>query len=131
MYHVIILHVDDVMSHEESRHPNTNTKIWNAWLFLPLRWTPPVVAALGHALSSSSHKVQELTLTVDMRMHTTQVLFQGINSISGFHVSKICNFVADAIPVLATAFSENKRLKILQLDSCRLEDDEVAELVPA
>lgn len=95
---------------------------------------PPVVAALGRALSSS-HKVRELTLTVDMPMHTTQVLFQGINSSGSSHLKNLdlsqCNFVADAISVLKTAFSENKHLEVLKLDSCRLEDDEVAELVQA
>jgi Ran GTPase-activating protein (RanGAP) involved in mRNA processing and transport len=103
--------------------------------FSAAQMDPPVVAALGRALSSGSHKVQELTLTVDMPMNTTQVLFQGINTSGLHHVKNLdlsqCNFVADAIPVLATALSENKHLEILKLDSCRLEDDEVGELVQA
>jgi Ran GTPase-activating protein (RanGAP) involved in mRNA processing and transport len=94
---------------------------------------PPVVVAFGRALSSS-HKVHELTLTVDMSIHTTQVLFQGINSgishLKNLDLSQ-CNFVADAISVLATGFSKNKSLERLKLESCRLEDEEVAELVQA
>jgi Ran GTPase-activating protein (RanGAP) involved in mRNA processing and transport len=94
---------------------------------------PPVVLALGRALSSS-HNIHQLTLTVDMPIHTTQVLFQGINGgishLKNLDLSQ-CNFVADAISVLATGFYENRHLESLKLDSCRLEDDEVAELVQA
>jgi hypothetical protein len=36
MYHVIILHVDDVMSHEESRHPNTRLIAENKEAGIPI-----------------------------------------------------------------------------------------------
>jgi Ran GTPase-activating protein (RanGAP) involved in mRNA processing and transport len=101
--------------------------------FCGVQLDPSVVVALGRALSSS-HKVHELTLTVDMPIHTTQVLCQGINSGSS-HLKNLdlsqCNFVADAISVLATGFFENKHLESLKLENCRLEDEEVAELVQA
>ena len=91
-----------------------------------------VVDAIGRGLQYE-HSLVELSLTVDMPSPTTLALCQGMNSPGSKHLRTLdlsqCDFGADAIAVLCQGFANNQQLQSINLEHCRLEDFEVADLV--
>ena len=94
------------------------------------------IDALDNGLQSEHHGLKELCLTIEMSTKTTRVLCQAINK--GASLKKIptlvtldlsrCEFGSDAIEAFCEGLQENKSLVCLKLESCRLEDYEVAEV---